>query len=114
MFHFALAFLLFLLLALICANCADKASTKHTKSHNVLIYNDTKQTVNLLAYAFDGSNPSPTTTFYIFHFVNAKSSHEVVTHSKMSGHVQKRDWKRSRTKGHKLTAANKVVAQVLR
>jgi hypothetical protein len=62
MFHIALAFLLFLLLALICANCADKASTKHTKSHNMLICNDTRQTVNLLDYAFDGSNPSPTTT----------------------------------------------------
>jgi hypothetical protein len=62
MFHVALAFLWFLLRALICGNCANKASTKHTKSLNMLIYSIYKQTVNLLAYAFDGSNPSPTTT----------------------------------------------------
>jgi len=38
-----------------------------------------KQTVNLLAYAFDGSNPSPTTTFFLFNrikvFVNFINSH---------------------------------------
>jgi len=38
---------------------------KVTRLEYFFVIGHLKQTVNLLAYAFDGSNPSPTTTFKI-------------------------------------------------